>query len=66
MHLHIGMFAVFGAFSLWCLVIQSVANKRPPTKTAISQNLLGILLRNFIRLFSRVDCIITTYFIRLC
>ena len=43
-----------GAFN-----IQGAAEKRPPTKTAISQNSLDILLRNFVRLLSRVVCIFT-------
>jgi len=45
--------------------IHGAAKKRPPTKTAISQNSLDILLRNFVRLFSRVDCITTAHIILL-
>jgi len=48
-----------GAFN-----IQGAAEKRPPTKTAISQNSLNILIRKFVRFISRVVCITTAHFIK--
>jgi len=50
------------------LTIQGADEKRPPppTKTAICQDSLDIVLRNSVRLFSRVDDIIPAHFIKFC
>jgi len=43
-------------------VVYRVRLKNVQTKTAISHNLLNILLQNFVQLFSRVDCIKAAHF----
>jgi len=50
---------LFGYFSVYRVQLKT----RPLTKTTISQNSMHILLRNFVQLFSRVDCSTTTHFI---